>query len=168
MKNAPVILTVMAMGAAFGWMMPTPGDDGAPARQTDSSAAAVNQQWLAGEVSLDRAADGHFYADASVDGTTISMLVDTGASVVALTGEDAAALGLSWDDSEMQLVGHGAGGPVMGIPVTLDRVAVGDIEVAGVDAVILPEGLGISLLGQSFLNRAGKMDVQGEVMVLGG
>jgi aspartyl protease family protein len=124
-------------------------------------------EWDIAEVTLPRSGDGHFYADVTIDGVPSRMLVDTGASVIALTGEDARAMGLTWSEDQVQAVGQGASGEVKGVPVTLDRVQLGNREVQSVPAVILPDGLSVSLLGQSFLERIGKVEISGNTMVLG-
>ena len=139
---------------------------GKPPRATTSKDSFA--QWSAGETTLDRSGDGHFYAQVMVNGTTIETMVDTGASVVALTASDASALGLSWNDADIGMIGSGASGPVMGVPVRLDRVELGGHEASGVDAVIIPDGLGITLLGQSFLSTIDPVRIEGDRMVLGG
>jgi aspartyl protease family protein len=121
-----------------------------------------------GEVVLPRAGDGHFYADMTVEGVSARMLVDTGASVVALTGKDAEAIGLTWDEQDVEQVAHGAGGPVYGVRVTLDRIELGDFEARSIEAVVVPDGLGISLLGQSFLSQIPRVEMEQDRMVLGG
>lgn len=131
----------------------------------DRSATA---QWYSGETTLDRAGDGHFYAEVSVNGLPVDTLVDTGASVVALTAQDAAALGLAWSESDLKVIGRGASGPVIGVPVRLERVQLGGHEASDVDAVILPDGLGITLLGQSFLSTVDPVRIEGDRMILGG
>lgn len=123
--------------------------------------------WVAGTVALPRAADGHFYSDAQVNGSPVRFLVDTGASVVALTGADARAAGLDWSAAEIHEVAQGATGPVAGIRVTLDRIALGGHEARDVDAVIVPEGLPVSLLGQSFLSTVKSVRIEQGRMVLG-
>ena len=75
-----------------------------------------------GQTILPRNRDGHFYADIRVNGSTNRFLVDTGASVVALTAGDAQAAGLTWDDSEVREIGSGASGAVYGVPVVLDDI----------------------------------------------
>lgn len=117
-------------------------------------------------VTLQRERDGHFYADVTVDGVPSRMLVDTGASVVALTGDDAMAMGLYWNDSEVAPVAQGASGTVYGVNTTLPRMRLGDFEARDVRAVIIPEGLGISLLGQSFLETVNNVRIADDRMVL--
>lgn len=96
------------------------------------------------------------------------MLVDTGASVIALTGGDAEALGLEWSEDELFPVARGANGLVVGKPVRLDRVRLGEFEADGIEAVIVPQGLDVSLLGQSFLGRIGKVQIEDSRMILAG
>tara|TARA_E500000305_G_C3982395_1_gene217606 strand:- start:15 stop:587 length:573 start_codon:yes stop_codon:yes gene_type:complete len=120
-----------------------------------------------GQVTLYRYPDGHFYADVLVDGQQLHMLVDTGASVIALTGDDARRLGVSWNSFELSTIGQGASGPVEGVGTKLDRVSLGGIEASDVTAVVIPEGLHVSLLGQSFLTELGKVEIAGDRMVIG-
>ena len=174
MKHAP-ILFVVAAGAAFGWFAPdlSGHDNDMPTAEemaaTDAQLAALQGgSWNAGEEVLPRAGDGHFYADVSVNGTSAHMLVDTGASIVALTGEDAEAMGVEWDPTDVQAVARGANGPVYGVNVTLEQVQLGQLEAQNVAAVVVPEGLGISLLGQSFLSKMDTVEMVDNKMVLGG
>lgn len=129
-------------------------------------AAAPAGGWPEDDTRLVRQQDGHFYADVLVDDYPVRMMVDTGASVIALTGADAEALGLSWSDSDIRPVAQGASGPVYGLPATIDRMQVGRHEARQVAAMIIPEGLAISLLGQSFLGRIGRVEIAGGEMIL--
>jgi aspartyl protease family protein len=117
-------------------------------------------------ITLDRAADGHFYADVAVDGQSARMMVDTGASVIALTGADAATLGIAWDETEVSEVARGANGPVLGVLTNLPLVELGDFAAENVQALIIPEGLSVSLLGQSFLSKIGKVEIAADQMVM--
>lgn len=129
---------------------------------------SANSDWYAGEHTLKREFDGHFYADAQIEGTSMRMLVDTGASVIALTGDDARAAGLDWDDSEVRNIGSGASGAVYGVPASLAEVEINGLTRTNVRAVIIPEGLDISLLGQSYLSQIGRVEIEGDTMLLGG
>lgn len=139
---------------------------GAPPETALALAATdADPSWSEG-LTLKREADGHFYADVSVDGQNARMLVDTGASVIALTGEDATAMGLSWDEAEVTQVAQGANGPVYGVHTILPHVAMGEFEAADVPALIVPEGLFVSLLGQSFLSKIKKVEIAGDNLVM--
>lgn len=166
---------VLIAGGAIGFAMPVLQVEQAVSARKDSTQNdplthglvqdAASPDW-GGEVTLQRQGDGHFYADVSVDGVPARMLVDTGASVVALTREDALSMGLFWDDSEIEPVAQGASGTVYGINTSLPRVRLGDFEAQNVRAVIIPEGLGVSLLGQSFLETIDRVRISGDRMVL--
>ncbi|MCX7864449.1 MAG: TIGR02281 family clan AA aspartic protease [Novosphingobium sp.] len=132
------------------------------------AASSPPDSWHGGATVLRREADGHFYADVGVDGARYRFLVDTGASIVALTGADAEAMGLNWDEGNLQPVGRGASGPVYGVPVLIPRMEVGGIEAREVEAAIIPEGLGVSLLGQSFLSQVSDVRISGDELRLGG
>ena len=167
-----LVITVIAIGLAVGWL--APHDDAAKdkrpavAESRGANLASARTHEASGDAVLGRSSDGHFYADVSIDSQDVRVLVDTGASVVALTGSDAEALGLQWSEDELFPIGRGASGDVIGKPVRLDRVRLGDFEAENVEAIIVPQGLDISLLGQSFLGRVGKVEIEDGRMVLGG
>ena len=164
------VVSVLAIGAAVAFLAPR-GEDAAsrakPARAAPGSEAqlAVATGW-GGELALDRERDGHFYATVDVGGSDYRMLVDTGATVVALTGDDARAMGLEWDPGALAPVARGANGIIMGVPVTIPDLAVGDFAAHDVQAVIIPEGLAISLLGQSFLSHIPKVAIADDKLTL--
>jgi aspartyl protease family protein len=105
-------------------------------------------------VVVPRDARGQFQVDGRVDGRRLSFMIDTGASVVALTASDAASLGFHPAQREFVAEVKTANGTVRAAPATLDTVEVGDLVVHSVAALVLPEGaLGDNLLGLSFLSR---------------
>ena len=148
------------------------GPQGVNGVVSDKPSSEVTDQsssdWFAGVHTLNRQSDGHFYATASVDGVSMNMLVDTGASVIALTADDASAAGIQWSESDVRVIGSGASGAVHGVPIRLREVEVGGMVHRDIDAVIVPEGLAISLLGQSFLSQIGNVEISGDEMVMGG
>lgn len=165
------LAAVLLTGAATGLLLPAVSNVGQPQPPRvldapDPVASAARDAW-AEDVVLTREADGHFYADVAVDGVSLHMLVDTGASVVALTGADAEALDLSWDPAQVAPVAQGASGAVEGVNVVIPAITLGDHEARNVPALIIPEGLEVSLLGQSFLSTLGQVQMTGEHMVLG-
>lgn len=110
-----------------------------------------------------RGPDGHFYADAQVNGANIRFMVDTGASVVVLTPGDAQRAGIALPSA--RTLAMGVGGTVEVAPVTIDRLALGPLEARGVSAAVA-DGLPVSLLGQSFLAHVGSVEIRGDRMVL--
>lgn len=169
MRMGPVILVAVTVGlvSLIAPHLDASGSGGRPAPSQTREESPSKAAWLAGETVLTRAPDGHFYADAEVQQHTAHFLVDTGATIVALTGNDARAIGLDWSDSDLKLIGRGASGPVYGVPVMLSRMELGGLKARDVQAAVVPDGLEVSLLGQSFLSRLGDVRIEGEHMTLG-
>jgi aspartyl protease family protein len=117
-----------------------------------------------GYVSIQRAPDSHFYADAEVNGTTVHFLVDTGATGVVLTSADAQRAGVNGDG--YTLTAKTAGGDVLLMPAVASRVALGSFAASDVPVLVAKDQLGISLLGQSYLSRIGTVSITGDVMTL--
>ncbi|AZO79755.1 MULTISPECIES: TIGR02281 family clan AA aspartic protease [unclassified Bosea (in: a-proteobacteria)] len=112
---------------------------------------------------------GHYVVHPSIDNYRVKMMVDTGASFIALTDADARALGVRPDRAAYTIGLGTANGVVRGARTMLREVRLGDISVRDVEAVVLPAGaLSVSLLGTSFLRRLRGYEVQGGRMVLRG
>ena len=110
--------------------------------------ASVN---FANAAIIDREDDGHYWTRADVVGTDIKFMVDTGASIVALTYRDAQRIGLNPEDLDYKWEIRTAGGLTYGASVRLDHIRIGRVEVEEVEAMVLREGLDQSLLGMTFL-----------------
>lgn len=176
MREAVLLLVAICafVGAIFmpGGSSDESADEAAARAENDRLVAEIERKdafaaWNAGETVLPRDPNGHFFADASINGIPVNFMVDTGASVIALTGADATAAGLSWNDADVRVVASGASGPVHGVFVRLDQVQLGRHEAQNVEAIIVPEGLGVSLLGQSFLRTIEPVRIEGDRMILG-
>ena len=114
-----------------------------------------------------RDARGHFEVEARIEGRRLSFMVDTGASVIALTASDAARLGIHPAQREFVTEVRTANGTVRAAPVRLDEVEVGDLVVRDVDALVMPDGaLSDNLLGLSFLSRLRRFEYSGGRLVL--
>lgn len=118
-----------------------------------------------GSLELQRNDDGHFYADVRINGNPVNMLIDTGASGIALSRDDARAAGLATSIGMPDVVGEGADGEVHGEYVKLDRVELGPLSASGLDAIVLNSGQQ-SLLGQTFLSKFSSVQIEGDRMVL--
>jgi len=107
---------------------------------------------------------GHFLVQGQINGGTVRMLLDTGATTIALPASDAARLGINYKAGEIGQV-NTANGIAQVYRVKLDTVRIGDIVLNQVDAMVAERGLSIALLGMSFLNRT-EMHREGELMTL--
>jgi len=135
------------------------------ARSAEPTAAVVE----AGSRSLvvPRDARGHFLVDGRVDGRALNFMIDTGASVIALTESDAARLGIRPAPREYITQVKTANGIVRAAPTELDMVEVGDLVVRDVAALVLPDGaLSDNLLGLSFLSRLHRFEYSNGKLVL--
>lgn len=174
MRFGSFFVITVAAGALIGWFLPTSSPPAtAPTPQNAGAGpngkppeTAPSDRWQVDEVVLERGKNGHFYAEVEGGVGSVMMLVDTGASVVALTKNDAAIMGVDWRESDVRPVARGASGDVYGVPVTIERLDVGGIEARRVKAVVVPEGLDVSLLGQSFLSKINRVEVTSDKMVL--
>jgi aspartyl protease family protein len=120
-----------------------------------------------GEVRLKADPRGHFVLDASINGRPLTLMADTGATLVVLTYEDAERVGLSAHSLDFSGLAQTANGVSRVAPVTLDRVRVEDITVRGVPAAVAEKGaLATNLLGMSFLSRLKSFQMQGSELVL--
>jgi len=137
----------------------------APAAPTPLAADKVSS--YARSIVIPRDARGHFQVDALVDGRHLNFMVDTGASVIALTASDAARLGIHPATHEFVAEVRTANGTVRAAPAQLDAVEVGDIVVRDVAALVLPdEALSDNLLGLSFLSRLRRFEYTDGKLVL--
>ena len=110
---------------------------------------------------------GHFRVEARVDGRRLDFMVDTGASVIALTAKDAARLGIRPMRSEFTATVKTANGAIKAAPATLNAVEVDGITVRDVRALVLPdEALSENLLGLSFLSRLRRFEYARGKLVL--
>lgn len=118
-------------------------------------------------VELKVGSNGHFVTDADVNGRSISVMVDTGASMVALTYEDARAIGIAPRDRDFTHRVSTANGVAKVAPVVLDRIQIGDVMVRNVNAAVVEDGkLATTLLGNSFLSKLSRYEMRSGRLVL--
>jgi aspartyl protease family protein len=110
---------------------------------------------------------GQFQANAVINGHAVTVVVDTGATTVAISTDTARQLGVAPPQSAYKLPISTANGVGYAAPVVLREVSVGSISIRNVNAVVIPgRGLGISLLGMTFLSRLSKFEVAKGQLVL--
>lgn len=118
--------------------------------------AAVSFGQRSGEggstVSLSSDSRGHFIANGQINGRGVRLMVDTGATLIAIGQDEADRLGIAWKAGE-RIGLRTANGNTVGYRVKLDSVRIGDVEVFNVDGVVQPQPMPYVLLGNSYLTR---------------
>ncbi len=165
-----VIFAALMLGAA-GLITPlldrsaTAPSQPAPVAALASAQPAVSSGRRSITIPRDRR--GHFQTEARVDGRRIDFMVDTGASVIALTAVDAKRLGIfpSFNDYKAEV--RTANGTVKAAPVTLNSVDVGGLVVRDVRALVMPDkALSENLLGLSYLTKLKRFEYADGKLVL--
>jgi aspartyl protease family protein len=153
MRSILVFAIIMIVLAAVAPKLLRPGGSG-PTTTAQATADRSDDASYPRTASIPRGANGHFEADAYVDGRRMGFMIDTGASVIALRQQDAARLGIRPAQRDFTARVTTANGVVFAAPAELANVELGGILVHNVAAVVLPdEALAQNLLGMSFLSR---------------
>ncbi len=119
-----------------------------------------------GEMVISRNNDGHFYLYVIVNSATIKFMVDTGASDVALTTQDAKTLGFDLSKLNYTKTYSTANGASKAALVILDSVKIGDGVFRNIEAHIGTGGLDISLLGMSVLEKFRGFKIDRDMLIL--
>jgi aspartyl protease family protein len=119
-----------------------------------------------GAAQLTKGADGHFWAEAAVDGKAVRFLVDTGATAVSLSLADAQRLGIDTDKLTYDYSVITADGRTRAASVKLASVAIAGARVRDVDALVIEKGLETSLLGMSYLGRLSRFEATPRALIL--
>jgi aspartyl protease family protein len=147
----------------------TPRVDANPALAEEAEASIASPNISSHQIrtaSLRKEGDGHYWATARVNKMPVKFLVDTGASLVALTKRDARRIGINVDNLQRNAEVRTAAGRVQAATATIDEITIDGVTVKNVSAVIIEEGLEHSLLGMSFLNRLDRWDVTPTAIVI--
>ena len=139
------------------------------ANQTPELRAAVAiapQSSMAQPASIAKGRDGHYWAEADVNGSRVRFLVDTGASAVALTPADAKRLGIATEKLDYTYKVVTASGQTRAAAVKLGQVSVAGARLDIVDALVIEDGLESSLLGMSYLGRLASFEATQTSLIL--
>ena len=131
-----------------------------------SPGKVVDLSLTAKQEAIPRDPDGLFYITALVNGVRVRFLVDTGASTIVLTLTDADRAGVFSAAPQFQETAETAGGQTAMVRVKLARLIAGPAEDSDVDAAVVGDGLGVSLLGQSWLSKFRSVTIRGDRMEL--
>ncbi|MEM8573170.1 MAG: TIGR02281 family clan AA aspartic protease [Pseudomonadota bacterium] len=151
----------------IGALVQSAGDKAPLAITAQPEPKEKDKQSFSGEVRLKADRRGHFIFTGKVDGRPVTFMADTGASIIALTYEDARRAGLSPQSLDFSARVSTANGIAKVAPVTLSRVRVGSITLRNVRAAVAEKGaLDVNLLGMSFLGRLESFNMRSDELVL--
>ena len=143
--------------------------DNASAKSKDESPAIIQQMQISapGHEEIKANKSGHFVATFQVNGRSVSGLIDTGATFVALNETTARSLGVSRSDLDYRYAVTTANGMTQAAHITLDRMEIGGVRVRNVEAYVLKDkSLTGMLVGMSFLNRLASYKVESGILYL--
>lgn len=118
------------------------------------------------EITVPRSFDGHYYLTLEVNGNPVRFLVDTGATEIVLSREDAEKSGLDMDRLVFLGQARTANGIVQTAPVRLENVGIGAVMDRNVRALVNGGELHGSLLGMGYLSRFGTLIIEDSVLTL--
>lgn len=119
-----------------------------------------------GDLVLKRGKDGHFHMEVTVNNAPIRFLVDTGASIVTLSEDDARRAGFDPGTLDYTMQFSTANGTAWGAPIRIERMQAGSLVARDVRAAVGGAGMSKSLLGMSFLNQLNGFSVKGDTLTL--
>ena len=159
---AMVCIIIMVVAASA--LLPRSDGSTAPAITAEAGgeiALASNRD----DTELDRDASGKFRLGAVVNGEDAKFLLDTGADTIALGVEEAERLGIEVDRESFVPIAETASGTGNGAHIIIRSIEIAGQEFHNVDAIVI-EGLNENLLGQSLIRKLGKVEMQGDKMVI--
>lgn len=139
----------------------------APKAVAASAVAAAPTSSGRRSITIPRDNRGHFQVEARVDGRRVGFMVDTGASVIALTASEARRLGIHPVANDYKVEVRTANGTMRAAAVTLNSVDVGGLVVRDVQALVAPDrALNENLLGLSYLTKLKRFEYANGKLVL--
>lgn len=118
------------------------------------------------QIEVPRAQDGHYYIDLKINGKAIEFVVDTGATSVVLTRDDARKAGISIDGLRFNSIANTANGKVRTARINLEDVALGEIKDQNIPAYVNDGEMFGSLLGMTYLSRFSKIEIAQDRLIL--
>lgn len=162
--HVAAVIAIAVSGTAY-LAKNSPMADEEVVEPTAQTSMIPKQRQSASVVSIPRS-NGQFFTQGRVNSGSVRFLVDTGASTVALTLDDARRAGVNVQSLSYSTPVDTANGRTMAAAVTLKEIRIGGIRVQNVRALILKEGLHISLLGMTFLGELQKVEATPSQLLL--
>lgn len=125
-----------------------------------------NQQVVGNEVRIRMATNGHFFANVTLNGVRRRMLIDSGATVTALSTQTAEEAGLRSDLDPVPVILQTANGAVPAKSATVPELRVGDIVARNLKVVVSPAFGDMDVIGMNFLSKLASWRVEGKTLIL--
>lgn len=129
-------------------------------------AGLPRQEVSGGETRIPMARDGHFWIDALVNGAPVRFMVDTGATLTAVSQSTAKAAGLEPRSGGLPVRLTTANGTVSAELTSIGEIRFGNVRAEGLDAVIAPNLGPMNVIGMNFLSRLQGWRVEGRTLIL--
>jgi len=127
----------------------------------------LDEQQVAGkEVRIRMGPEGHFFATVSLNGVRRRMLIDSGATVTAISTQTAAEAGLKPDLDPVPVVLQTANGAVAAKTATVPELRLGDIVARKLKVVVSPAFGDMDVIGMNFLSKLASWRVEGKTLIL--
>lgn len=120
----------------------------------------------AGRIAVPRSPDGHYYLTLEINATPVRFVVDTGATSMVLTREDARRIGLNEEDVIFYSEAMTANGLVRTAPVRLEDVALGPFHDSNLRAFVNEGEMTKSLLGMEYLHLFRRLEINNGQLIL--
>ncbi len=156
------------MRQAMAWGLIFAGTIAAAGLWKDISQTVIPRQQVleGGRIEIPVNSDGHYYLTADLNGKAVDFVVDTGATTIALSREEADRIGIDINNLAFTSQARTANGVVATAPVVIDSFQIGDIHDEKVMAMVIDGDLGQSLLGMSYLSRFARVSIESDRLVL--
>jgi aspartyl protease family protein len=155
-----IVLTILVLIAAFR------NDLQALLGRVVSAADPARPSISGNIMRLEKRDDGHFYIRAEINKAEVLLMVDTGATFVALSRKDAERASIDPQSLEFSEIGQTANGEARAAPITIDSLTIGPFTDRDVRGHVMDMDSDVSLLGMNALDRYSKVQIEGDVMTI--
>lgn len=165
-----------ALGMVLGWIgifalalvaYSYRGELGQVAGRVQSEVTGAAAQKVVGQtLRLQLAPDGHYWAQGEINGTSVRFLVDSGATITALSEDVARSAGLNIDSMMPGVIVQTANGPVQASRSNIATLALGPVRTSDLPVVVSASLGDVNVLGMNFLSRLKSWRVENGEMVL--
>lgn len=164
-KHKDDVYRAVAESSGISVATPSHTSDGTAADATEGDQVSVANPF--GDVTLRATGNGHFETTAEINGRDVDVMVDTGATLVALTYEDAERAGIYLQQSDFTHSVSTANGIAKVAPVDIGAISIGSITVRNVRGAVTERGkLHKTLLGMTFLGRLSRVEMRRNDLIL--